>query len=130
MVLIDHFLFFRHFSKYPPRGTIARHYLTSEFRNRDYELDVPTFGQVAAFFGICVWLVPFGLFISLSAGELTLPTVGSDGRMGLPGPGRRSQGLVKQVVTRAGNWINRKLENLGWASGAAGGVIGGYDRYR
>ena len=113
---------------------MARHYLTNEHRNLDYELNVPSFGQIAAFFGICVWLVPFGLFVSLSAGELVLPTVGSDGRMmgGLPG-GRRSQGLVKQVVTKVGNWINRKLGGFGWTGGAAasgGGYIGGYDRYR
>lgn len=32
------------------------------------------FSEVLAFFTICVWLIPFALFISLSANENTLPT--------------------------------------------------------
>ena len=32
------------------------------------------FHDVLAYFTICVWLVPFTFFISLSAGENTLPT--------------------------------------------------------
>ncbi|KAI9001909.1 transmembrane adaptor Erv26, partial [Gaertneriomyces semiglobifer] len=32
-----------------------------------------TFGEIASFFGVCVWLVPFLYFISLSANEYTLP---------------------------------------------------------
>merc|ERR1719454_588526 len=32
------------------------------------------FNDVLAYFTICVWLVPFTFFISLSAGENTLPT--------------------------------------------------------
>jgi hypothetical protein len=31
------------------------------------------FNQIASFFLICVWLVPFAYFISLSAGENSLP---------------------------------------------------------
>ena len=33
-------------------------------------------GEVASFFGICVWIVPFLFFISLSANEFTLPLSG------------------------------------------------------
>lgn len=32
------------------------------------------FAEVVGFFGLCVWLVPFLFFISLSANESTLPT--------------------------------------------------------
>lgn len=32
------------------------------------------FSEVLGFFTICIWLVPFGLFVSLSANENTLPT--------------------------------------------------------
>lgn len=101
--------------------------------------DIPTFGQVAAFFGICVWLVPFGLFVSLSAGELVLPTIGSDGRIspGIPGGGGsdiRAQGLVKQVYAAVGNWVGESMQALGWSAGSAGGgyIGGGYStsRYR
>lgn len=32
--------------------------------------------DIAAFFGLCVWLIPFAYFISLSANDNTLPTGG------------------------------------------------------
>ena len=36
--------------------------------------------QVLAFFFLCLWLVPFSFFISLSANDLVLPTsIGSEG---------------------------------------------------
>jgi hypothetical protein len=34
----------------------------------------PTFGDMATFFGLCVWLTPLFLFLSLSANDNTLPT--------------------------------------------------------
>lgn len=34
----------------------------------------PGFAEVATFFGICVWLVPLFLFLSLSANDNALPT--------------------------------------------------------
>jgi hypothetical protein len=36
----------------------------------------PSFGDMATFFGICVWLTPLFLFLSLSANDNTLPTTG------------------------------------------------------
>ena len=36
----------------------------------------PTFGDMATFFGLCVWLAPLFLFLSLSANDNTLPTSG------------------------------------------------------
>ncbi|RUS16609.1 transmembrane adaptor Erv26-domain-containing protein [Endogone sp. FLAS-F59071] len=53
LVLVDHFVWFQYFT---------RHY-------------VP-FGDIAAFFGICVWIVPFAYFISLSANDNALPLIG------------------------------------------------------
>ncbi|KAF8504209.1 transmembrane adaptor Erv26-domain-containing protein [Gautieria morchelliformis] len=35
---------------------------------------VPTFLDIATFFGICIWLVPLFLFLSLTANENALPT--------------------------------------------------------
>jgi hypothetical protein len=32
------------------------------------------FAEVATFFGLCVWLVPFMFFVSLTANDQTLPT--------------------------------------------------------
>ncbi len=38
----------------------------------------PTFTEIASFFGLNVWLIPFALFVSLSAGENVLPSMGSE----------------------------------------------------
>lgn len=51
LVLVDHFLWFQYF---------ARHYYS--------------FMTIASFFGICVWMVPFAYFISLSANDNALPS--------------------------------------------------------
>lgn len=40
--------------------------------------EVPTFTEIASFFALEVWLVPFALFVSLSAGENVLPSMGSE----------------------------------------------------
>lgn len=32
--------------------------------------------DIAAFFGVCVWLIPFAYFISLSANDNALPLSG------------------------------------------------------
>ena len=32
--------------------------------------------QILGFFFVCLWLVPFGFFISLSANDMVLPTLG------------------------------------------------------
>lgn len=64
--------------------------------------NVPSFVEVASYFGLCVWIVPFALFISLSAGENVLPTIGTTDFTGGPddsGKGMdKRQGLVKALV--------------------------------
>ncbi|XP_065354084.1 protein TEX261 [Cloeon dipterum] len=52
MLVVNHYFAFQHFSS---------HYYT--------------FSEVLGYFTICQWLVPFTLFVSLSANENTLPTV-------------------------------------------------------
>ncbi|KAF9911872.1 erv26 super protein [Linnemannia zychae] len=51
LVLVDHFMWFQYFS--------TKYY---------------SFMSIASFFGICVWLVPFTYFISLSANDNALPS--------------------------------------------------------
>ena len=130
LVLIDHFLFFRYFSSFPPpRAHMYDRFSTIHHTTARSDVEIPSFGQVAAFFGICVWLVPFGLFVSLSAGELVLPTMGSDGSVStmLPqGGDTRHQGMVKQVFAAVGGWVQDTGLALGWT--AAGGRYAG--RYR
>lgn len=59
LVFADHFLWFKYFTT---------HY--------------KPFMDIAAFFGLCVWLVPFAYFISLSANDNALPTSGKSLNMG------------------------------------------------
>jgi hypothetical protein len=70
LVLINHYVWFKHFSTAQQRV----------FQNISYyetPSNVPTFTEIASYFGLCVWLVPFALFVSLSAGDNILPTMGS-----------------------------------------------------
>ena len=79
---------------------------------------MPTFTEIASYFGICVWLVPFALFVSLSAGENVLPSMGSeyatggtpgisDGSLGggSDGRARRKKGLVRAAVDWLVEWV-------------------------
>ncbi|KAI5640750.1 transmembrane adaptor erv26 domain-containing protein [Phthorimaea operculella] len=51
---------------------IASHYLAFKFFGSVYF----NFSEVLAYFTICLWVVPFALFISLSANDYVLPTTG------------------------------------------------------
>ncbi|KAH9827196.1 Protein SVP26 [Teratosphaeria destructans] len=69
LVLVNHWLWFRHFSAPPPPKDRYGYWEAQ---------DLPTFTEIASFFGLNVWLVPFALFVSLSAGENVLPSMGSE----------------------------------------------------
>ncbi|CAK3851643.1 DUF396-domain-containing [Lecanosticta acicola] len=71
LVLVNHWLWFRHFSAPPHNSTGGRY-------NYYDQANIPTFTEIASFFGLNVWLVPFALFVSLSAGENVLPSMGSE----------------------------------------------------
>lgn len=93
---------------------------------------MPTFNEVASFFGIMVWLVPFSLFVSLSAGEMVLPSITSretyaGGSDGLSDGGskddrgrrrrRRKKGMAKAVVDGVREWMSETGELLGFWRG-------------
>jgi hypothetical protein len=65
----DHFIWFFYFSR-----------LTWEARQVSHLYRAPThstapgFSDIATFFGVCVWLIPLFLFLSLSANDHALPT--------------------------------------------------------
>lgn len=116
LVLVNHFLWFRHFST-PPSPSPSSIYDRPE---------IPTFTEIASYFGICVWLVPFALFVSLSAGENVLPSMGSEyatgGSVGtsdgsLNGGGlkkaSRKKGLVKAAVDWIVDWVGETGDLLG-----------------
>ncbi|KAI9027560.1 transmembrane adaptor Erv26-domain-containing protein [Phycomyces nitens] len=76
LVFVDHFVWFRYF--------------TSHYR---------PFMDIAAFFGICVWLIPFTYFISLSANDNSLPM--SDPTAGDYTP-QNKKGLFKTLLGYVG----------------------------
>jgi hypothetical protein len=140
-VLATHFLWFREFGRLQREAALLAQTqygrLGGSSGGYNYGGNQPlegqiTFGQVASFFGICVWLVPFALFVSLSAGENTLPLStpsrpaspslggidGSDGRLsgtqrGGGGRRQRAGGLLKQVYKRCGDALQPVLQTLG-----------------
>ncbi|KAF4975961.1 hypothetical protein FZEAL_7313 [Fusarium zealandicum] len=89
LVLVNHYVWFRHFS-----STQAQAYSRTSYYEK---ADVPSFAQIASYFGLCVWLVPFALFVSLSAGDNVLPTIGTEPVQGLGGNGK-PQGMIKALV--------------------------------
>ncbi|KAF2749302.1 DUF396-domain-containing protein [Sporormia fimetaria CBS 119925] len=71
LVILNHYLWFCHFSTPPPHSMRSSYPYTRD-------PSIPTFTEIASYFGLCVWLVPFALFVSLSAGENVLPSMGSE----------------------------------------------------
>lgn len=93
-----------------------------------------------------MWLVPFALFVSLSAGEMVLPSMGSEyatggsgdrgagmggggyngggggsGGYGGGGGGKKAKGLVKAAIDGVGEWVAGAVESVGWGRGEYGG---------
>lgn len=69
MVIIDHFLWFFHFARVTQDAR-----LRARLSYRPKQLvEAPGFADIATFFGICVWLAPLFLFLSLSANDNALP---------------------------------------------------------
>ncbi|EJS43402.1 svp26p [Saccharomyces arboricola H-6] len=66
-VVLNHYFWFKYFNTtdVPPQFKYDPNYIP---RRR------ASFAEVASFFGICVWFIPFALFVSLSAGDYVLPT--------------------------------------------------------
>jgi hypothetical protein len=137
LVIANHYFWFRHFSAPPP---------SSSYSSYPYARDanIPSFTEIASYFGLCVWLVPFALFVSLSAGENVLPSMGSeyatgDGSSyvsagkapesfgsgaaisGMEGKRRArsgtNAGLAKQVVTGVREWVGETGEVMGFWKG-------------
>jgi len=75
----------------------------------------PSFTEIASYFGLCVWLVPFALFVSLSAGDNVLPSMGSEYATGerqnvgptafKKGHRRKNTGMAKAAVAGVKEWV-------------------------
>lgn len=72
LVVTDHFLWFFYWSAVVEEARRA----SRRWRHPavDPPVVIPKFIDMATFFGICVWLVPLFLFLSLTANENALPT--------------------------------------------------------
>lgn len=133
LVLLNHFFWFRHFSTPTQVATSGRYnyYAQQQFN--------PTFTEIASFFGLNVWLVPFSLFVSLSAGENVLPSMGSEyatgsgssfispgrapsmngGDLGPTGRKRNGTqaGMAKAAVNSIREWMGETGELMGFWRG-------------
>uniref|UniRef100_A0A0W0EZC7 DUF396-domain-containing protein n=1 Tax=Moniliophthora roreri TaxID=221103 RepID=A0A0W0EZC7_MONRR len=67
LVIVDHFMWFFYFA-HLTQGARQQRY------RGHYTPSPPSFTEIATFFGICVWLAPLFLFLSLSANDNALPT--------------------------------------------------------
>lgn len=118
LVLLNHYLWFKHFSKNQQR---AYKNMSSYYDTPD---NIPTFTEIASYFGLCVWLVPFALFVSLSASDNVLPTMGHEDPSGsgsVAGPSggdgsksRRGQGMAKALVDNVLAGIAQVGATAGW----------------
>ncbi|KAH7911559.1 transmembrane adaptor Erv26-domain-containing protein [Hygrophoropsis aurantiaca] len=69
LAISDHFIWFFYFS----RITREARQSFPRYRGPGVQDDAPGFSEIATFFGVCVWLVPLFLFLSLSANDNALP---------------------------------------------------------
>lgn len=100
LVVINHYLWFNYFSE-------AR-----------YGNKIITFAEVSSFFGICIWFIPFALFVSLSASDHVLPTMNNqyggganyqDNNNGK----KKGHGLAKVVVGNVRGFVYKITRTFG-----------------
>jgi MFS superfamily sulfate permease-like transporter len=106
LVLLNHYVWFRHF----------HHTQQSAYSNMSSfydQPDIPTFTEIASYFGLCVWLIPFALFVSLSASDNVLPTMGSEEPERDPHSKNRRQGMVKALVDNLRDAIGEIIRMTG-----------------
>lgn len=135
LVLVNHYAWFKHFQTPPQPRSYDRWSRNADGTRTNYpygfDPDLPSFTEVASFFGICVWLVPFALFVGLSAGENVLPSMGSEYATGegssyiSPGQEPSTDGsgkdkkkkgatsIAKAAIDGARGWVNETGAVLG-----------------
>jgi Transmembrane adaptor Erv26 len=126
LVILNHWLWFRHFSS-PPKSSVA-----SSYYGTDFHSNLPTFTEIASFFFLQVWLVPFSLFVSLSASENVLPSMGSEYATDPTSPlgsAKSSEGRSTGAMGNVGGFLSpRSAGGDGSGVGGQGGL--GYDSDR
>lgn len=94
-VVVNHYLWFRYFTN-PEIPPYAIYNSNPHYAGKTH----PSFSQVASFLGLCVWLVPFALFISLSASDNMLPLNSHDEAM-MAGTSAGSSGGISIDISAA-----------------------------
>ncbi|OAX78173.1 hypothetical protein ACJ72_07523 [Emergomyces africanus] len=132
LVGLNHWLWFRHFSDpiSMPSSTSSMPWSKGAGSNAPpsyyYDsADLPSFTEVASYFGLCVWLVPFALFVSLSAGENVLPSMGSEYATGPTAASSladrdgklKNKGMAKALVDGVREWMGDTGELMGFWRG-------------
>lgn len=104
LVVANHYLWFRYFNhvEIPPQFRYDPHYIPAKRAS---------FAQVASFFALCVWFVPFALFVSLSAGDYLLAT--STGDPALRKMDSKRAGLARVLINNTRESINQFLQTMG-----------------
>ena len=142
LVIANHFLWFKHFShpSLPLDHPYSSAYQAGGLKGSPYDYSTadpylaerfPTFAEISAFFGICVWMVPFSLFVSLSASDNVLPSTAEFGGVSSSGGGggigigvglgdaggrrTRGQGMAKMVVSSVKEYFGTSAEALGFS---------------
>lgn len=116
IVVINHYLWFKYFNdvEIPPQFRYDPNYIAPKRAS---------FAEVASFFAICVWFVPFALFVSLSAGDFVLPTAADSKKTDLdsaaasidtPKLRKRTVGLARVVINSARKNIRQMLRVFGF----------------
>ncbi|KAI2614734.1 transmembrane adaptor Erv26 [Hypoxylon fragiforme] len=107
LVLVNHYFWFQHFSEAQQRSYSR---MTSMYD----QPDVPSFTEIASYFGLCVWLIPFALFVSLSASDNVLPTIGTEQPSRDADGKNKRQGMVKLIVENILSVIGEVTRLAGW----------------
>jgi hypothetical protein len=107
LVLVNHYFWFQHFSAAQQRSY-------SRMTNVYDQPNIPSFTEIASYFGLCVWLIPFALFVSLSASDNVLPTIGSEHLSHDDGGRNKRQSIVKVGVDYVLSGIGNISRMAGW----------------
>lgn len=77
---------------------------------------IPSFIEVCSFFGICIWFVPFSLFVSLSANDNVLPHHADP-------DSKKPAGLAKVVVSKLREFLYSVSRQLGYELDPSNGIL-------
>ncbi|CCF56462.1 hypothetical protein KAFR_0B01630 [Kazachstania africana CBS 2517] len=115
-VILNHYFWFKYFNhvEIPPQFKYNPNYVPPRRA---------TFSEVASFFALCIWFIPFALFVSLSAGDYVLPTTTEINKkqdvtdLDSEAPKRlrkKTVGLARVVINNIRKQIRLVLRTLGF----------------